>query len=44
MDMLDEFIHLLKDFNERLSRIGVTICNDGILISMDKGNDTAVYP
>jgi hypothetical protein len=35
MDLLDQFINLLQDFNDRLSKIGVTICDDGVLINVN---------
>lgn len=35
MDLLDQFIKLLEDFYTRLSNIGVTICDDGVLINVN---------
>ena len=38
MDLLDQFIKMLQDFNDRLSNIGVTICDDGVLINANDNN------
>ena len=44
MDLLEQFVKLLKEFNEQLSNFEMSLCHDGMLIEIKNGNEVVNAP